>query len=67
MNSAVVDQNTQIVVNIVVADPTIDPPPVGCILVGLAVDEPCDIGWVYNSGSNTFSDPNPPSLEGVIS
>lgn len=63
MNSAVVSQDTLIVINIIVADPVIDPPPVGCVLVGLADGEPCDIGWLYDPSTNTFSDPNPPVVE----
>ncbi len=63
MKSAVVDQDTMIVVNIIVADPSTDPPPAGCLLVGLVDGEPCGIGWVYDPVTNTFSDPNPPPPE----
>lgn len=65
MNSAVVDELTLIVVNIIVADPAIDPPPDGCILVGLVEGEPCNIGWIYDPATNTFYDPNPPPPEEV--
>ncbi len=65
MNCAVVSQDALIVVNIIVADPSIDPPPEGCALIGIVDGEPCDIGWVYDPATNTFSDPNPPPPEGV--
>jgi hypothetical protein len=67
MNSAVVSQDTLIVMNIIVADPAIDPPPEGCVLIGLVEGEPCNIGWIYNPSTNTFSDPNPPPPEEVTS
>ena len=66
MNCAVVSQDTMIVVNIIVADPTIDPPPNGCVLIGLVEGEPCDIGWIYDPDTNTFANPNPPPPEEVI-
>lgn len=66
MNSAVVEQDTLIVVNIIVADPVTDPPPVGCVLIGLTPDEPCNIGWLYDPATNTFSDPNPPPPEETV-
>jgi len=66
MNCAVVDNNTMIVINVIVADPAIDPPPDGCILVGLIEGEFCDIGWVYDPSTNTFSNPNPPPLEEAV-
>lgn len=66
MNCAVVSQETMIVVNIIVADPVLDRPPSGCILVGLTPDTPCDIGWIYDPETNTFSNPNPPLPEEVI-
>lgn len=66
MNCAIVNKNTMIVENIIVADPITDDPPVGCILVGMAYSEPCDIGWIYNPAINTFSDPNPPPQQEVV-
>ncbi len=63
MNSAVVSQDTLIVVNIIVADPAVDPPPTGCVLIGLTYGEPCGIGWLYDPDTNTFSAPNPPPPE----
>lgn len=66
MNSAVVEQDTLIVVNIIVADPAVDPPPVGCVLIGLDPSEPCNIGWLYDPATNTFSNPNPPPPEEAV-
>jgi hypothetical protein len=60
-----VSQDALTVVNIIVADPSSDPPPEGCALVGIVDGEPCDIGWIYDPATNTFSDPNPPPPEGV--
>lgn len=57
MQSAVVEIATNIVVNMIVADPAVDPAPEGCILVG--VDGiTCDIGWIYDPSSGAFSNPN---------
>ena len=66
MNSAVVSQDTLIVMNIIVADPAVDPPPSGCVLIGLTDGEPCDIGWTYDPATNTFSNPNLPPPEEVV-
>lgn len=59
MKAAVVEIATNIVVNIIVADPNVDPPPEGCILVD-CTDTPCDIGWVYDPQTGTFSPPPEP-------
>ena len=57
MNSAIVDINTNIVENIIVAEP-VDPCPFeGFFMVGLAPNQPCNIGWVYDQPSNTFNPP----------
>ncbi len=57
--SAVIDNQTNIVVNRIVADASIALPPDGCYLVDIT-NTFCDIGWVYDPVSNTFTDPNPP-------
>lgn len=62
MKAAVVDQTTNIVVNIIVADASVDPAPDGCFLVNVD-NTPCDIGWIYDPASNTFINPNPPPPE----
>lgn len=66
MNCAVVEQDTLIVINIIVADPVIDPPPAGCVLIGLSPDQLCNIGWIYDPATNTFSNPNPPPAEEAV-
>lgn len=55
----VVDENTQTVVNRIVAEPT-DLSPLGCYLVA-QTDMAIDIGWVWD-GVN-FVNPNPPTVE----
>ena len=62
MQCAVVQDSDNVVVNIIVADPT-DPAPIGCFLVGLADGQYCGIGWIYDPGTGTFIDPNPPTPE----
>ena len=59
MNCAVVDNNTLLVVNIIVADPAIDKPIEGCTLVALDLTTTCDIGWAYDPATGLFIDPNP--------
>ena len=61
MNSAVVQNSNNTVVNIIMADPTHDLAPEGCILVALPDDSPVTLGWVYNSSTKQFTDPNPPA------
>jgi len=62
MRAAVVDILTNIVINIIVANAGVDPAPEGTLLVDVT-DIPCDIGWVYDPATGTFSDPNPPPAE----
>lgn len=57
MRSALVNTNTNIVENIIVANPVTPSPFTGYIMVGLTEDQACDIGWIYNSSNNTFSPP----------
>jgi hypothetical protein len=59
MHSAVVDLQTNVVVNRIVATASIALPPDGCYLVDIT-DLVCDIGWIYDQTSKTFIDPNPP-------
>ena len=61
MGAAVVDLETNIVVNLIVADAAECSPPDGCFLVN--VDGIwCDIGASYDPSTNSFIDPNPPAL-----
>jgi|GEM_PF-3192618 len=61
MGCAVVSKDTWSVINLIVADPKIDAAPEGCILVGITVTDPCDIGWTYDPTTETIVNPNPPS------
>jgi hypothetical protein len=51
---------TNIVENIIVADPVTPSPFTGCIMIGLTDDTQCDIGWIYNPSDGTFSPPVEP-------
>ena len=62
MQCAVVETVNLTVINIIMADPS-DPAPDGCFLVGLALDQACGIGWIYDPATGVFTDPNPPVLE----
>lgn len=57
MRAAVVDLLTNIVINIIVASAGSDTPPDGTMLVDVT-DVWCDIGWVYDPATGTFSSPN---------
>jgi hypothetical protein len=57
MNSAVVQLSDNIVVNIIVADPSVDPAPEGCLLIVLPSDSPVTFGWIYDPSNGTFSAP----------
>lgn len=57
MRAAVVDILTNIVINIIVADAATDPAPDGTLLIDVT-DIPCEIGWIYDPATGTFSDPN---------
>ena len=46
------------VINFIMADPSVDPAPEGTILVGLPDDSPVDIGWIYDPATGQFTDPN---------
>jgi len=59
MRAAVVDQATNVVINIIVADAATDAAPDFCILVDVARMS-CDINWVYDPAANAFTNPNPP-------
>lgn len=61
-NCALVDSATNIVVNIIVADPAEDPAPTGMIIVGLPEGSPVTFGWIYDPATGQFTDPNPPAV-----
>lgn len=56
MRTALINASSNIVENIIVADPAVDPAPPGAILVALPDDSPVAIGWLYDG--NGFTDPN---------
>lgn len=59
MKAAVVEDVTNIVVNIIIADAHKDPAPDGCFLID-CTDIPCDIGWIYDPATGAFNPPVPP-------
>jgi hypothetical protein len=61
MNSAVVQNSNETVINIIVADPSIDPAPEGCTLVALPDNSSVTFGWIYDPATGQFTDPNPPT------
>lgn len=63
MRCAVVQNSDETVINVIVADPAVDPAPEGCTLIGIPDDSPVTFGWVYNPVTKTFYDPNPPVVE----
>jgi hypothetical protein len=60
ITSALVDAETLIVVNVIVADPAVDPAPPGYLLIGLQPGQDCQAGYVYAPDTNTFSPPPEP-------
>lgn len=58
MRCAYINQLTNVVENLIVADPSTDPVPDGYFLVGLPDDSPVAIGWVYIPSTGQFVDPN---------
>ena len=59
ITSALVDAETLIVVNVIVADPAIDPAPPGYLLIGLQPGQECQAGYVYDPATGTLSPPEP--------
>lgn len=56
MRCAVVQNLTNVVVNLIIADPT-DQPPEDCYLVGVPDGVFVDIGWLYDPSTGEFSPP----------
>lgn len=61
MRAALVNSSTNLVDNVIVADPAVDPAPEGFLLVAIPDDSPVSIGWTYDGSA--FADPNPPPPE----
>ena len=55
MRCALIQNSDNTVINIIVADPAVDPAPKGCTIIGLPDDSPVSIGWTYNSNTKEFS------------
>jgi hypothetical protein len=55
---ALINSTTNIVENVIIADPAVDPAPAGYFLVGLPVDTTVVAGWVYDPATGAFTDPN---------
>jgi len=51
-----------VVVNVVVADAQVDPPPPGAVLVDVT-GRVSGIGWIYDVAGDVFTDPSPPAEE----
>jgi hypothetical protein len=62
MRAAVVDLQTNIVVNTIVVDSMEDLPPDGCFLVNVD-DIWCDMDALYDPATGVFTDLNPPAPE----
>ena len=60
---ALVQNSDNTVINLIMADPAVDPAPEGCTIVGLPDDSPVSFGWVYDPATGQFTDPNPPAPE----
>jgi hypothetical protein len=55
VTSALVDAETLVVVNVIVADPAVDPAPPGYLLIGLQPGQECQAGYIYDPATGTFS------------
>ena len=63
MKCALVQNNDETVINLIVADPSVYPAPEGCTIIGIPDDSPVQIGWIYDPATGQFTDPNPPAPE----
>jgi hypothetical protein len=59
MRAAVIDLQTNIVANVIVADAIFDPAPEGFFLVDVT-NVFCGIGWIYDPQTGEFTNPVPP-------
>ena len=58
MRCALVENSTNLVVNLIMADPATDNAPDGFILIGLSDEDPVEIGWSWDG--EYFNPPTPP-------
>ena len=59
ITSALVDAETLIVVNVIVADPAVDPAPPGYLLIGLQPGQDCQAGYIYDPVPGALTPPEP--------
>lgn len=60
---ALVNSITNIVENIIIADPAVDPAPDGYVIIGLPANSAVSSGWIYDPATGQFTDPNAPQGE----
>lgn len=65
MKCAVVSLSDNTVINVILADPSVDPAYQGTRLVGIDDNFPVRMGWIYDPATGQFTDPNPPVEEVV--
>jgi hypothetical protein len=63
MKCAVVSLIDNAVINVILADPSIDLAYEGTRLVGIDDNFPVRMGWIYDPATGQFTDPNPPAAE----
>lgn len=63
MRCALVNQSTNIVENVIVADPSVDPSPSGYVIIGIPDDSPVCIGWLYDPATEQFTNPTLTPIE----
>lgn len=66
MKCAVVSLSDNTVINVILADPSIDPAYEGTRLVGIDDNFPVSMGWIYDPATEQFTDPNPPQVESPV-
>lgn len=54
---ALVQDSDEAVINLIVADPSVDPAPEGCTIIGIPDDSPVTFSWIYNPQNGTFTAP----------
>ena len=59
MRAAMVDDTTDVVLGVIMADANIDPAPAGSFLVNVPDDLIVNPGWVYDPANQSFANPNP--------
>lgn len=60
-NCAFVRNSDNKVINVIVADPTVDVAPEGYAIIALPAESPVTFDWVYDPITQQFSDQNQPT------